>query len=86
MGKTAVIQARVEPKLKNKAAKIIKDLGLNTSQVVNVLFAQIVLNRGLPFALKIPNSLTKKTLMKSKQGKAIKRFSKMKAFIEDLDK
>ena len=85
MSKTAIVQARIEPKLKIKADTIIRKLGLNASQVVNALYAQIVMNNGVPFELKIPNKLTQKTLENSKKGKKLKRFSNMKELIKDLD-
>lgn len=58
MKKSVTVQARIEPQLKKEADSVIKKLGLTPSQVVNALYAQIVLNQGIPFELKLPNETT----------------------------
>ena len=68
MSKSATIQARIEPHLKNQAEKVIKALGLNASQVVNALYAQIALTHSIPFELKIPNKKTQEAINELEQG------------------
>jgi len=58
MKKSVTVQARIEPQLKKEADSVIRKLGLTPSQVVNALYAQIVLNQGIPFELKLPNETT----------------------------
>ena len=70
MGKTTTIRARIEPALKTEVDSILSDLGLTASETIHLLYRQIKLQRGLPFAVKIPNALTAKTLRDSKAGKA----------------
>lgn len=58
MSKTKMITARVDPKLKRETEKILKDLGLTTTQAITLFFNQINLRKALPFAVAIPNTET----------------------------
>jgi DNA-damage-inducible protein J len=74
MSKTATIRTRIEPSLKSEVEHILSELGLTTSETVQLLYRQIKLHRGLPFEVRIPNALTTRTLKASKAGKNMKRF------------
>ena len=52
--KSANIMARVEPEIKEQAESILEQLGLSASGVINMLYRQIILRKGLPFAVTIP--------------------------------
>ena len=52
--KNANIVARVEPEIKEQAERIMTQLGLSASGVINMLYRQIICRRGLPFAVTIP--------------------------------
>jgi DNA-damage-inducible protein J len=58
MSKTTMITARVDPKLKRETEKVLKNLGLTTSQAITLFFNQIKLRQALPFAVTIPNTET----------------------------
>lgn len=62
MPKSASIHARIQPELKEEAEAILKELGLNASQAITLFYQQIRLNRGLPFAVRVPNETTRQTL------------------------
>ena len=58
MTKTANLYARIEPKLKTEAESILCGLGVPVSNAINMFYRQIVIHRGLPFAVQLPaNSL-----------------------------
>ena len=84
MGKTANIRARVEPGLKTEVESILSELGLTVSETVHLLYRQIKLQRGLPFDVRIPNTLTARTLNDSKAGRNVKRFGSKKELFADL--
>ena len=73
MSKTANIRARVEPELKTEVEDILSDLGLTVSETVH-----------LPFDVRIPNTLTSRTLNASKAGRNVKRFDSKKELYSDL--
>jgi len=54
MAKTANLYARIEPELKEQAEVILNELGIPVSNAINMFYKQIVLQKGLPFELKLP--------------------------------
>lgn len=84
MHKTSVIRARIEPSLKGEVERILARLGLTVSETIQLLYRQIRLRRGLPFAVEIPNKLTAKTLAKSRAGKGVKHFATKASLYADL--
>jgi len=44
--------------IKDQAKEIFNQYGLSLSQAVNIFLTQSVLNRGIPFNIKIPNDET----------------------------
>ncbi len=57
--KTVSINCRIDPELKSEAEMIIDSLGLTASGVITLLYKQIILNRGIPFSLKLPEENVK---------------------------
>ncbi len=57
MAKTANLYARIEPELKEQAESILATLGIPASNAINMFYKQIVLQRGLPFDVKLPQSM-----------------------------
>ncbi|MDI9501595.1 MAG: type II toxin-antitoxin system RelB/DinJ family antitoxin [Tissierellia bacterium] len=55
MAKSANIYARIEPEVKAEAEKILEILGIPASNAITMFYKQIILNRGLPFEVKIPS-------------------------------
>ena len=52
--KSANILARVEPEVKEQAESIMSKLGLPASVVINALYKQIIMTRGIPFSMSLP--------------------------------
>ena len=57
MAKTETVHTRVSPNIKNKADEIYKSLGLTTSQAIMLFLVASVNCNGLPFDLKLGNTL-----------------------------
>lgn len=51
--KTANVLARVEPDVKEQAEEILSQLGVPASVVINMLYKQIIITRGIPFSLSL---------------------------------
>jgi DNA-damage-inducible protein J len=51
--KSAMIRARIEPKVKDAAEEILKDLGLNPTEAISMFYYQIILKRGIPFSVSL---------------------------------
>ena len=74
MNKSAVIHARIEVEVKEGAESVFSQLGLTPTQAVRLFYKQVTLHQGLPFPIKIPNKLTRKTLDNSRKGKDVEAF------------
>lgn len=80
MAKTAMIVARTEPSLKADAEKVLKKLGLSTTEAINLFLAQIRLRKGLPFDVRIPNKTTLETFKKTDAGKELHEYKDFAEF------
>lgn len=85
MLKTAVVRARMEPKVKSAVEKILDKLGITTSEAINIFFRQVYLNKGLPFVIKVPNDELKKTVEDSRIGKSITKYNSTEELFAKLD-
>lgn len=69
--KAAFVRARIEPVLKRDAEEVLSKLGISSSEAVNMFYSQIVLKRGLPFPVELPNDDTIKTFVKTDKGEEL---------------
>lgn len=83
MHKTATVNARIEPELKENAELILQELGLTAADSIRLMYKQICLQRALPFLLKIPNETTEKALKAADSRKTHKAKSS-KHLIESI--
>ena len=83
--KTANVLARVEPEVKQQAEEIMQELGIPVSVVINMLYKQIIMKKGIPFSLSLSgapatldemdtatfNSIMEKGLAQAKNGESL---------------
>ncbi|MDR3255701.1 MAG: type II toxin-antitoxin system RelB/DinJ family antitoxin [Synergistaceae bacterium] len=53
--KTAIVQARVDSAIRDKADNVLRRLGMSTSEAIRVFLGQVALTRGLPFEVRLPD-------------------------------
>ncbi len=73
MNKSAMIRARVDPVLKDEVEDLFEKLGLSTTQAITLFYQQVRLNQGLPFEVRIPNAVTRRTFAETDAGENIVR-------------
>ncbi len=56
MARTSNIFTRVEPELKEQAELVLEQLGISMSNAIGLFLRQVVLQRGIPFELKLPQN------------------------------
>lgn len=56
MARTSNVFARVEPDIKEQAEKVLNQLGIPMSNAIGLFLRQVVLQRGIPFDMKLPRS------------------------------
>jgi len=67
MPKTSTLHVRMEPSIKKKAEKVLKDLGLTSSEAINMFYTQICIQSAIPFEIKN----NKKEVKKEKKIKSL---------------
>ncbi len=84
MTKTAAITVRLDPQVKKEAQDVLAGLGLTTTQAVSLFFKQISLNKGLPFAVEIPNEETIQAIEDGLNKRNVKTFADAEAALDYL--
>ena len=54
MSKSSSIYTRVEPEIKEQVEQILSNLGIPVSNAINLFLHQIVLRKGIPFDVTMP--------------------------------
>ncbi len=67
MAKSANLYARIEPEVKEQAEAILSALGIPASNAITMFYKQIILRRGLPFEVKLPEQLPDVSRMTAEQ-------------------
>lgn len=75
---------RIDPDIKNKAAEYLKQMGLTTSEATRLFLHSVVLHKGLPFDLRIPNEKTATAIKETKEGKNVIKHASSKELFDDL--
>lgn len=83
MAKTAMIRARIEPKIKKSAEKVFDKIGMNATEAITIFYRQVALHNGIPFPVRIPNAESRKALKEARSGK-LKQYSNKEGFFKDL--
>ncbi|MCF6310387.1 MAG: type II toxin-antitoxin system RelB/DinJ family antitoxin [Sulfurimonas sp.] len=67
---TAKVRTNVylDSEMKAKAQEIFKTYGIGLSDAFNMFLSQSVLEKGIPFQIKIPNKETKKAIEDARNG------------------
>lgn len=53
MARTSTVFARVEPDVKERAERILNNLGLSLSNAVDIYLRQIIMQKGIPFDVRM---------------------------------
>ena len=88
---SGVINVHDDPKDKEEATNILKDLGLNMTTLINMTLKQVIKKNGVPFEISNPKP-TKMLKQAIKEGEDIlsgkkktKSYHSVKELIEDLE-
>lgn len=68
MPKTGYLTARVDKTLKAKAEKVLRRVGVSTTDLVTMMLHQVVLRDGVPFDVRVPNKETIKAMRETDAG------------------
>jgi len=65
----------LDTEMKKKAQAIFKQYGMGLSDAFNIFLSQSVMERGIPFQIKIPNDDTAKIIQDAREGKNMTKVS-----------
>ncbi len=83
--KDAIITARIDKDIKEKAEKILSDLGLSASKAIGIFYEQIVSNNDIPFEVKIPNKKTLKAMHDADTGNNLHTADSIEEMFKELN-
>lgn len=86
MNRTATVRARVDPALKADVKKVLKLLGVTTTDAITMFFSQIRLRKGLPFPVEVPNEITQRTFESTDRGDGLHAYDSLDEMFKALDK
>lgn len=85
MNKSATIQARIDPGVKNNAQKILNKLNISMSEAISIFLTQVSLTKGIPFEIRVPNEITEETLQKTENGEDLHKVADVDQLFEELN-
>jgi DNA-damage-inducible protein J len=84
MPKTAVVSTRIDAELKRCAEEVFKELGLTATQAITLFYKQVEFERGLPFAVRLPNDATAEALEQARTRQGLESFNTLDDLLVDL--
>ncbi len=84
MSTNAVVRARIDENIKDRATAVLSTMGLTVSDAVRILLTRIARDEALPFDL-TPNALTAETLRKSELGEDVHHARDASELFKDLE-
>jgi DNA-damage-inducible protein J len=85
MSKSAMIRARVEPDLKERAEAMLEELGLSPTTAITLFYRLVVQFQGLPFRVRMPNATTRRAMRDAETGRNLIRAGSMNELRSKLD-
>ena len=91
MAKTATLNVRIDPEIKNMAENLYSSFGITITDAINMFLHQSILVGGLPFDLKQPryNATTEAAIQEARDIMAkkiqTKSYTSVQEMMKDLD-
>jgi DNA-damage-inducible protein J len=83
MPANAVVRARVDEKVKVRAAAVLETMGLTVSDAFRLLLVKVAAEQKLPFEIHTPNAKTVEAMRAADRGEG-ERFDSAEALFEHL--
>lgn len=82
--KTEVVQARINPELKQDTDKIFERLGISRTDAIKMFLTQVKLHNGLPFEVKIPNAELQEAMHQARNRKELNKVGSKEELFDSL--
>jgi DNA-damage-inducible protein J len=83
MAANQIVQARIDPAVKQEAAAVLAAMGLIVSDAVRLLLTRVAREKALPFAPLVPNQVTIEAMKEARQG-GLPQFDSVQDLLDDL--
>jgi len=84
MSKQSYINTRIETDTKRAAESVFRKLGLSSSEAIRLFYRQVILRRGIPFEVAIPNRQTRAAMRELRARRAaLPRFASARELMAD---
>jgi DNA-damage-inducible protein J len=84
MASDTVVRARIDGQVKERAAKVLAEMGLSVSDAIRLLLVRVATEKALPFEIKAPNADTQAAMVQLEQGRGA-RFDSVADLMADLN-
>jgi DNA-damage-inducible protein J len=84
MASDTVVRARIDGQVKERAAKVLADMGLSVSDAIRLLLVRVAAEKALPFDIKVPNAETRAAIAELEEG-AGKSLNSVTELISELN-
>jgi DNA-damage-inducible protein J len=84
MASDTVVRARIDGQVKERAAKVLADMGLSISDAIRLLLVRVAAEKALPFEINAPNAETQAAMAELEQGGG-KSFDSVPELMADLN-
>jgi DNA-damage-inducible protein J len=84
MASDTVVRARIDGQVKEKAAKVLADMGLSVSDAIRLLLVRVAAEQALPFDVEVPNAETRVAMAELEKG-AGESFDTVEELMADLN-
>ena len=88
MATTTMVHVRVDEQIKAQATETLAAMGLSVSDAVRVFLMRVVAEKQMPFALKVPNAVTRAAMAEADEIARTRhaRFGTAAELFDDLEK
>lgn len=84
MAAEAMVRARIDGQVKEKAATVLAEMGLSVSDAIRMLLVRVAAEKALPFEARVPNAETVAAMEEARSGK-LRSFVTVEELMADLN-
>ncbi len=77
------INTRIDSSLKRKALRIFERLGLSEAEAIRLFYAQVELQQGIPFPVKVPNAATRAAFEETEKPEKLRAYKNFKSLRDE---
>lgn len=83
--RSSYVNSRIESRTKKDAESVFRELGISQSEAVRLFYRQVILRRGIPFDISIPNKETVEALSElSNERRSLRSYSSANEMLADV--